>query len=147
MELIRIENLKEIYTSMAQLSSDMYNQSLNDTYIIKNLSKKYSQYSNFYICKEKEEIVGYCAFYTNKIHNDACFLSMLVVKNEYRNKGIGTLFINKIEEICKIKNIDTIELSVNKNNEKAIGFYTKEGFEIIKSDEIQYTMKKSVLKK
>ena len=145
MELIKIIDEYEIYTTMVQLSSDMFNQSLNDEKIIKSLSKKYCQYSNFYIYKDEKRIVGYCAFYTNTVHNDNCFISMLVIRKEYQNKGIGTMFVNKIVEICKEKNISAIELSVNKKNTKAINFYKKKQFDIVETDDKFYKIRKIVL--
>lgn len=66
------------------------------------------------------------------------YLSRLIVKKEYRNKGIGTeimkFLINKAREM----NYSEISLGVDCINGAAIHLYEKFGFEIIKKDKDEY---------
>ena len=52
----------------------------------------------------------------------------IAVLPKYRNKGIGTLLMNKIKELDN----DIVSLYVLTNNEGAIKFYEGNGFEFVK---------------
>lgn len=52
----------------------------------------------------------------------------MVVDREYRGKGIGHLFFDKLKEIKEAKKLDGIELQVNARNTMAYEMYKKYGF-------------------
>ncbi len=52
----------------------------------------------------------------------------LVVSKNVRNKGIGKLLLNKMEEYFKSKNCQYIKIDVFSYNENAIKFYEKDGY-------------------
>ena len=54
----------------------------------------------------------------------------MVIKKEYLRCGYGTVSFLQFIEMCKEDNIHTVLLSVNQDNERAIQFYKKFGFEI-----------------
>ena len=54
----------------------------------------------------------------------------LIVSPEYRGKGIGEALINGVVEKAREEGRDRVELDVEADNEKAIGFYKKKGFEV-----------------
>ena len=58
---------------------------------------------------------------------------------EYRNKGIGTLLMQKMIEYLKGKGYAQISLSVQKQN-NAVRMYQNLGFEIIRENEEDYLM-------
>lgn len=54
----------------------------------------------------------------------------LIVKKEYRGKGIGEALMNAVVEKARIEGRDRVELDVEGDNESAIAFYKKKGFEV-----------------
>ena len=58
------------------------------------------------------------------------FLSNLVVKGQYRNKGIGEKMLHHVEELATDAGLSKIGLIVNLENQKARRFYDRNGYEI-----------------
>ena len=81
------------------------------------------------------------------IPDERVYLSRLIVKKKYRNKGIGSLLtdflINKAKELgyCEIS------LGVDCDNENALHLYEKKGFEIYAQDKDEYGKFYKMLKK
>ena len=65
-----------------------------------------------------------------KINNNTIHINYFCVNSDNRNSGIGTLLLKEIEKeaIKYSKEINAIELLVNKTNKSAIEFYKKNGF-------------------
>ena len=57
-------------------------------------------------------------------------VGILVIKKEHLHCGYGKKTFMEFFEICKNEHVHTIHLSVNQNNERALNFYKKLGFEI-----------------
>lgn len=62
------------------------------------------------------------------VTRDVVFVDSMVVDREYRGKGIGHLFFDKLKEIKEAKKLDGIELQVNARNTMAYEMYKKYGF-------------------
>jgi len=60
--------------------------------------------------------------------NKEYFLHKFYVDISEQNKGVGSSLFNHV--LSTIPNANTIELTVNRNNYKAINFYFKQGFKI-----------------
>lgn len=73
-------------------------------------------------------IVGFAGI---KIILDEAELMNIVVNKASRHSGIGTLLLNKLLEICKEKNLDSIFLEVNEKNLNAQKLYKNFGFETL----------------
>jgi len=71
------------------------------------------------------ERAGYLALLPEK---DSVFLSKIYIFERFRGKGAATAVMRLIKDIAKGK--DSIYLTVNRNNRRAIAFYEKEGFVI-----------------
>ncbi len=63
----------------------------------------------------------------------------MAIKNEYRNKGLGTKLIEEIIEIYKDVGVKALSLSVDKQN-LAFKLYTKQGFSIFSETETSVSM-------
>lgn len=61
------------------------------------------------------------------------FLSKLYIEKRYRGNGIATQAVKFLEELCLKNGVDTIRLTVNKNNKDSILAYTKLGFVTVRS--------------
>ncbi len=79
---------------------------------------------------------GYLALLDNKIVG---IITFFITKNNYeiitlnsfkKNKGIGTILIDKIKKNAKKNNINKINLITTNDNINAITFYQKQGFDI-----------------
>lgn len=75
-----------------------------------------------------KKILGYIAFYANDRETHNAFVILLAVREEEQNRKIGTRLLNESIEISKTKNMETISLEVQKNNDNAIRFYRLKGF-------------------
>ena len=64
----------------------------------------------------------------------------LVVRSQYRNKGVGSALMDILFEIKKEKGYKKIYLSVYKINVKAFNFYKKRGFVVIGEDSERWRM-------
>lgn len=73
----------------------------------------------------EEQLVG--VIYVNRREN-IYYVDDIVVKDNYRNQGIGSELFRYIEKQALANNIVRIELDVWSFNEKAIQFYQKNGF-------------------
>ncbi len=64
-------------------------------------------------------IVGFCGIHADKVE-------MLFIDPEYRGRGVGKTLLRHA-----IDNLHAVQLDVNAQNPQAIGFYFKQGFEVI----------------
>ena len=55
-------------------------------------------------------------------------ITEILVFDEYRRRGYGTVLINKAKEIAKVEGSREIILETQSCNTKAIDFYMKNGF-------------------
>ncbi|KAL3819065.1 hypothetical protein ACJIZ3_004970 [Penstemon smallii] len=67
------------------------------------------------------------------------YIMTLGVLAPYRGLGIGTKLLNHVFEHCMKQNIGEVYLHVQTNNEDAIDFYKKFGFEITETIQNYYT--------
>ena len=82
----------------------------------------------YYFISLNNERIGYFAY---KIHPDRneLFLSKLYIEASQRGKGVGRKVLQHLEEVCRKKNIQTINLLVYHKNLGSIKAYEKWGFE------------------
>lgn len=73
---------------------------------------------------------GYLAFYFIDEGN-ALFVSKLYVHDSCRRKGMGSAAIDFLKSQAMNGGVQSLELTVNKNNFEAIGFYQRIGFSCI----------------
>ncbi len=108
----------------------------------KNLAEKFLEELK---CKNREtfvyecdnEYLGEVSIVFEKNDSDYCipqkrlYLSRVIVKKEYRNKGIGKELMNFIIEYAKSLNYKELSLGVNLDNYNALNLYVKFGFDKI----------------
>jgi len=79
------------------------------------------------VAKNSENIiVGFAGL---KVILDEANIMNIVVKKDYRNKGIGTMLLKHLILEAKKQNLLTITLEVNEKNKNAILLYKKFKFE------------------
>lgn len=82
---------------------------------------KYIPYSKTYVYEEGNKIKGFISIIQNN------FIGALFVDNNSQGNGIGKKLLDFAKEEYK-----SLSLAVYKENEKALKFYLREGFSIVK---------------
>lgn len=84
--------------------------------------------SKYIVAKENNEIIGFAGIIITPIDVE---ITNIVTKKSNRKKGIGKLLLDKLIEMAKQTEFETISLEVNEKNEVAIHLYENSGFEKI----------------
>ena len=116
--IMKLEDLNQISDNLEKDFDDFWNYNVFKSEI-ENPNSKY------FVCKQNNEIVGFAGI---SIILDTADITNIVVKKDFRNKGIGNALLNYLIEFCKSKNLSKINLEVNSNNDIAINLYKKFGF-------------------
>jgi ribosomal protein S18 acetylase RimI-like enzyme len=64
-------------------------------------------------------------------HTGECEILNIAVHPAFRRNGIGRKLFEATVEKCLSQNVESIWLEVRKNNDEAVSFYKKNGFEVI----------------
>ncbi len=136
-QLANIQNIQEIRILAEKIWNVHYISIISKEQIDFMLEKMYSKQSlfqqmtkenhQFYLVFINEIAVGYASISTND--GKQYFLHKLYLDISHHKKGVGTQFLTFLE----IQHTpETLQLTVNRNNHKAINFYLKHGFVIEK---------------
>src|SRR4030095_10352997 len=82
---------------------------------------------------EDEEPIGFASF--SKVQQDVYKLHKLYVLPGLQNMNVGRSLLECVLEECIVEGAKKLQLNVNRNN-KAISFYEKLGFKIIKEENV-----------
>lgn len=105
----------------------IYNLEFDDFWKPLNLKSELENISSKYIvAKEGNTIVGFAGIWFSV---DDAHITNIVVRKDFRNKGIGSLLLERLIELAKCKTALTLE--VNLKNKIAQKLYLKYGFEIL----------------
>jgi ribosomal protein S18 acetylase RimI-like enzyme len=80
----------------------------------------------FAVLSEKEEIIG---LITYKVHAGIC--EIISLDSLVKKSGIGSLLVNKVEQIAHEKGTSKIKVITTNDNLIALSFYQKRGYQII----------------
>lgn len=83
----------------------------------------------YYAIYQNDNLVGYFAVQPRA---ESLFLSKLYVASNMRGLGIAKLAMSFIKDLATTKNLEQIELTVNKYNKDSIAAYNKMGFITVK---------------
>lgn len=72
---------------------------------------------------------GFLKFNEQPFRKDLCNLG-LVVHHEYRGKGVGALFVQKLIEEARKRYIRKIWINVYSDNPRAVRFWLEQGFQM-----------------
>ncbi|RLF49810.1 MAG: ribosomal-protein-alanine N-acetyltransferase [Thermoplasmata archaeon] len=89
------------------------------------------------VAEDNGNIIGFLLGVVYDSHRGRVLI--LVVKEGYRGKGIGRAILDKFITICKSIGVTTVTLEVRKSNKRAISFYQKYGFRIVRVIPKYYT--------
>lgn len=90
----------------------------------------------FIIAKEKGKAVGFASYSVKSAAEpDTYRLHKIYIAPDQQGKGIGKLLIGFIINDISTYDATNLELNVNRNN-KAMDFYRKIGFKVVKEEDI-----------
>lgn len=81
----------------------------------------------FAVTDEKEQMLGFLEIDVSE-WNNTLVVTQLLVKPEYRGRGVGTMLVNFVKDIAKKEDYRVISLETQNTNVPAIEFYEKNGF-------------------
>ena len=91
-----------------------------------SLEKELQNELAYYQCAEENgKIIGYMGMWRIL---DECHITNVAVLPDYRQRGAASMLINKMIEICKCSEIQSMTLEVRESNYPAINLYEKFGF-------------------
>ena len=82
--------------------------------------------TTYIVAKNDDMIVGFAGIL---VIMDEANIMNIVTKKDKRKLGIGSLLLEKLIEISKLKNLASITLEVNEKNIPAINLYKKYNFQ------------------
>lgn len=89
------------------------------------------------IAVKNGNVVGLCAFYDNNQDLKIGYITLIGVKEEYRNCHIGQTLLLACEEMMRQSGMQSVRLEVDNDNEVATHFYICMGY--VKSEEVSDT--------
>ncbi len=121
---MNLDDLKSIKDILSLEFDDFWNYNI----LKDELESKNSKYIVVKDIESNDEIVGFAGI---KIFIDEADIMNIVVKKDYRNKGIGSLILENLILLCNKSNLKSLSLEVNEKNIPAINLYKKFGFKNI----------------
>lgn len=122
-----IEMMRVFYASPAVLSNGSEEIFIND---VENCINE-SPYLEGYIFEDSKKVQGYAMVaksFSTEFGKTCIWIEDLYIKNEYRGLGLGSKFFDYI----KSRYPDAIlRLEVEKENERAVKVYEKNGFHVL----------------
>lgn len=117
------------------LSKAQLDYMLGKMYSLTSLEHQFNVLKHSFIIVSADEIPVGFASYSRHEHDAGYHLNKIYLLNDQRGKNLGKKMLNYI--IAEIKKTDakTLQLNVNRYN-SAIHFYEKQGFEIIREEDI-----------
>ena len=129
--------LEEYIVSIDKDNLDYLHKYYREKMVIIDLEKVNKYNGKCYIAVDNNKVVGLIMgiipeydeydYLDYKCPKRGEIIELIVTKNT-RSKGIGRLLINKMEEYFKDNNCEYIKIEVFAYNDKAINFYTKDGY-------------------
>lgn len=77
------------------------------------------------------QVFGYLDY--KLMEDNRVFLSKIYLDTNQQQRGLGKLMLEHVLEFAKQKQANSVYLTVNKHNAKAIEFYERNGFQYIES--------------
>lgn len=118
----------------------MFSPALSSKVDIDSYSKKLAKFANWVLCMNDSRIIGYIAFYQNT-ETGIDYIPSICVLDTFRHYHIATQMLSFMMEQAPT-GIKEIQLECRKNNESALRFYSKNGFDVIGGDESKYLLSK-----
>ena len=138
-DVFRIKKIAELTwpdTFKEILSEEQIRYMLNWMYSLEVLVNQIENGHQFYILTDNGNDLGFIGTELNYPSIGNAKIHKIYVLPESQGNGVGLKLIEQVEMVSKTNNIISLTLNVNRFN-KAIDFYLKNGFKIIKEENIE----------
>jgi ribosomal-protein-alanine N-acetyltransferase len=88
----------------------------------------YTKTSENWVAVEDNIILGYLCFWTIA---DELHINNIAVRKDRRRQGVAQMMLDELYRLGKKHKASMMTLEVNEHNDSAIGFYRKNGFELV----------------
>lgn len=86
----------------------------------------------YFLIEEGDEILGYFGV---QPQGDRLFLSKFYILKQNRGRGLFTMGLERMKELCHEENLGAIYLTVNRNNTHAYEVYLAKEFKVIAEED------------
>lgn len=138
------QNESDIEEALMLCREDLFDKTLKDPNVIKRLSEKYAKFGKVIVLSSETQIAGLAAFYDNNKSEKEGFLSLIVVRSIFQNRGFGRRLLDRAVYECRTSGMERLILEVDKKNLKAQNFYRKNGFYYYSEAEFSYYLCKEL---
>lgn len=138
------QNESDIEEALMLCREDLFDKALNDPNVIKRLSEKYAKFGKVIVLSSETQIVGLAAFYDNNESDKEGFLSLIVVRSIFQNRGLGRSLLDRVVYECRASGMERLVLEVDKKNVKAQNFYRKSGFKYQCESKVSFYLRKDL---
>lgn len=123
------------HTFQEILSKEQIAYMMEMMYSQDSLEKQMENGHHYLLAEEDGEYLGYVSYELNYNNSDITKVHKIYILPSLQGKGIGHSFIDTAAKIAKDNDNTELSLNVNRDNAKAINFYERMGFKIIKSED------------
>ncbi|NLZ96155.1 MAG: GNAT family N-acetyltransferase [Bacteroidales bacterium] len=120
----------------AILSAEQIEYMMEMMYNPASLEKQMNKGHQFAIASRKDKQVGYLSYETNCDNSNKTKIHKLYISPNHQRLGVGEAMVNFVALQALKANNSTLFLNVNKHNKKAISFYNKLHFQLVKEEKI-----------
>lgn len=120
-ELLSEDNINEVWEIEKKCFNDPWSKNMFTAELGNSASV-------FIVARDEEtgKAIGYGGVWTVM---DVADITNIAVDEEYRRQGVGGEILRLLIKICKERQVETVNLEVRTDNQKAINLYKKTGFE------------------
>ena len=105
---------------------------LSERVSLQEYSNKLAEHADRFEFWDNTRLVALLAAYLNTPDRQVGFISSVSVCTDFEGRGLGSILLNKCCAHARSKGFRFINLEVGAANIKAINFYIKNGFEVIR---------------
>lgn len=127
------QSVKEDILSHFMLCNNDFKPSLSALVDLEAYSQKLFDNANRLEVWEKDQLVGFMAFYLNFVDGFG-YISNVSVLKEYAGKGLAQNLLDGCSDFLKAEKINELRLEVRKENKRALAFYRKNDFDTYKDE-------------
>jgi ribosomal protein S18 acetylase RimI-like enzyme len=140
--LLNTSSVKQIFTHLNACDT-LFVPKLSSYVTIETYAEKLFDKAERIECFEENELLALLAFYVN-LDTNFCFITNVSVDEKWKGKKIGDALLFQLDKYCQENNIKHIQLEVRKENSKAINFYKKHNFELLKENRDNFELQKTI---
>lgn len=118
------------------LTEEQIGYMMDMMYSTSSLEKQMDELNHHYILAEDSgEYVGYTSYELNYKGTTTTKIHKIYILPSLQGKGIGRFLVETVEKTARQNKNNELSLNVNRFN-KALDFYKRIGFEVVKSEDI-----------